>query len=144
MATILFYEKPGCQNNTRQKLLLRQSGHIVEAVNLLEHPWSKTELEHYLGEKPVVEWFNMAAPKVKSGEVNPLLFSREEAIVLMIKEPLLIKRPLMKIGNHYFQGFDIAGLKKLINLVEQEEQSEDLSDMNSCPHNNNYSCTNKE
>ncbi|NTU45590.1 MAG: arsenate reductase family protein [Chlorobiaceae bacterium] len=144
MATILFYEKPGCQNNTRQKLLLKQSGHLVEAVNLLEHPWSKTELEHYLGEKPVAEWFNMAAPKVKSGAINPHLFSREEAIALMIREPLLIKRPLMKIGTCSLQGFDIEELKKLINLVEQDEQSEDLSDMNSCPHNNNYSCTNKE
>ncbi|WP_076789919.1 arsenate reductase family protein [Chlorobium sp. KB01] len=144
MATILFFEKPGCQNNTRQKALLEDSGHQVEAVNLLEHSWSKEELARYLGEKPVAEWFNMAAPKVKSGEVNPHLYSREEAIALMIREPLLIKRPLMKIGNHYFQGFDIAGLKKLINLVEQEKQSENLSDMNSCPHNNNYSCTIKK
>lgn len=67
MATILFYEKPGCKNNTRQKAMLELSGHEVEAVNLLEYSWSKEELEEYLGEKPVAECFNPAAPAIKSG-----------------------------------------------------------------------------
>ncbi|NTW68903.1 MAG: arsenate reductase family protein [Chlorobiaceae bacterium] len=143
MATILFYEKPGCQNNTRQKALLEHSGHSVDALNLLEHPWTKEELEEYFGKKPVAECFNVAAPRIKSGEVNPLLFTKEEAITLMIKEPLLIKRPLMKIGSRYFQGFDIDELKKLISL-DSIEKSIELGEINSCPHNNNYSCITKE
>ncbi|TLU87974.1 MAG: arsenate reductase family protein [Chlorobium sp.] len=149
MATVLFYEKPGCINNTRQKAMLESSGHIVECINLLEYPWSKEELEQYLGTKPVSECFNLAAPTVKSGEIDPFSFMREDAIALMIEEPLLIKRPLMKIGNHYLQGFDITSLSTLISLEpiecgEQGEQSSALMDMNTCPHTNNLSCKKTE
>jgi nitrogenase-associated protein len=145
MATVLFYEKPGCRNNTLQKAMLELSGHIVETVNLLEHAWSKEELEQYFAEKPVAECFNPAAPVIKSGELNPLCFTREEAIARMIREPLLIKRPLMKIGNHHILGFDITALKKLISLDPVQGESDvaksfEMSDMNSCPHSSNLSC----
>jgi arsenate reductase len=146
MATILFYEKPGCQNNTRQKAMLECAGHSVEAVNLLEHPWSAEELAIYLGDKPASECFNMAAPKVKSGEINPSHFTKAEAIALMLREPLLIKRPLMKIGDLYMQGFDTSKLGTVITLDavrggEKAIQSFKMGDMNSCPHSNNITCT---
>jgi len=35
MATVIFYEKPGCGNNTKQKVWLAASGHTVLAKNLL-------------------------------------------------------------------------------------------------------------
>ncbi len=150
MATVLFYEKPGCINNTRQKAMLESSGHIVACVNLLEYPWTKEELEQYLGTKPVAECFNLAAPAVKSGETDPFSFTREEAIALMIEDPLFIKRPLMKIGNHHLQGFDIATLRSLISLEPIEcgeqhgEKSSAMMDMNTCPHTNNLSCNKPE
>ena len=149
MATILFYEKPGCRNNIRQKAMLESSGHTVEAINLLEYPWSKEELEKYLGNKPVSECFNPAAPAIKSGELNPDSFTKEEAIAIMILVPLLIKRPLMKIDSHHLQGFDTTALKKLISLdplqePEDEVKSFNISNMNSCPHDNNLLCTKEE
>lgn len=146
MATILFYEKPGCRNNNRQKAILELAGHTVEALNLLEHAWSKEELEKYLGDNPVAECFNQAAPTIKSGELNPHGFTREEAIAIMIQQPLLIKRPLMKIGSQHLQGFNTTILKTLINLTPLHYEDEmttsiEMSDMNSCPHDNNFSCT---
>jgi len=149
METILFYEKPGCQNNIRQKKILELSGHVVEAVNLLEHPWTKEELDRYLGKKPVADCFNPAAPAIKSGLVNPFDFTKEEALEAMIKEPLLIKRPLLKIGKHCIQGFDTAILENLINLkpvqgAENIVEKLDITDLNSCPHIDNSSCINQE
>ena len=35
MAKIIFYEKPGCGGNARQKALLLASGHELEVRNLL-------------------------------------------------------------------------------------------------------------
>ena len=149
MGTILFYEKPGCQNNIRQKNILELSGHIVESVNLLRHPWTTEELSAFLGVKPVAECFNMAAPAIKSGAVNPSAFSKEEALEMMIKQPLLIRRPLMKIESHYIQGFDRAVLQSLINLkpVEDSEhsvESSGMNDLNSCHNINNATCINQE
>ena len=149
MTTILFYEKPGCHSNIRQKKMLELAGHTVASVNLLEHPWTKEELGLYLGDKKVSDCFNPAAPAIKSGSVNPFVFSKEEALEVMIKEPLLIKRPLLKIGSHYIQGFDISLLQELINLKPVQGNKNFLeefgiSDLNSCPHINNASCINQE
>ena len=41
MASVLFFEKPGCVNNTRQKALLAASGHSVWARNLLAEKWTR-------------------------------------------------------------------------------------------------------
>jgi len=149
METILFYEKPGCQNNIRQKKILELAGHAVESVSLLEHPWTKEELDHYLGEKKIADCFNPAAQAIKSGLVNPLEFTKDEALEAMIKEPLLIKRPLMKIGNHCIQGFDAEVLQNLINLkpvqgAENIVEGFGIEDLNSCPHIDNSSCIKQE
>ena len=149
MQAILFYEKPGCQNNTRQKAILEHAGHTVQSINLLEHPWTKEELSLYLGDKPAAECFNQAAPIIKSGQLNPQEFTKEEALELMVKEPLLIKRPLIKIGNHCIQGFDTTVLQNLISLSPRKgaKNIEDefvKTDLNSCPHTDNLKCTIKE
>ncbi len=148
MTTILFFEKPGCRNNSRQKAMLQLSGHTVEALNLLEYPWTKEELGCFLGENPVAECFNPAAPSVKSGETDPNACSRDEALDAMIGNPILIKRPLMKIGERCIQGFNMAQLRNIISLsplpgAEKVVESLRMTDMDNCPHLANFSCTNQ-
>ncbi len=145
MSTIVFFEKPGCQTNSRQKAVLELAGHAVEARNLLDYPWTKAELELYFGEKPVAECFNPAAPSIKSGAVDPHLFTREEALDMMIETPLLIKRPLMKVEGHCIQGFETSTLKTIISLDPLEGaagvmNSFMMSDLSSCPHGSGISC----
>jgi nitrogenase-associated protein len=146
MTAILFFEKPGCMNNTRQKAMLELSGNTVESVSILEHPWTKEELTPYLGTKPVSECLNPSAPALKSGALRPENLTREEAIEMMVREPILIRRPLMKIGDRCLQGFDTAKLREIICLeavpgAEQVVVSLKMTDLDSCPHNSSISCT---
>ena len=112
MADIIFYEKPGCAGNTRQKRLLIQAGHRLEVRNLLTEPWTAERLQAFFGDLPVAKWFNLAAPRVKSGEVQPAALTAEQALRLMLNEPLLIRRPLMErhqAGEPLrMAGFDIT------------------------------------
>ena len=48
MAEVIFYEKPGCINNTKQKALLQAAGHLVDARNLLTESWSSESLWLFL------------------------------------------------------------------------------------------------
>lgn len=121
MANIIFYEKTGCASNAKQKALLLASGHQVDARDLLREPWSVSSLRPYFGAKPVREWFNVASPRVKSGEVNPDSISPQEAMVLMIMDPGLIRRPLMRIGDHCEAGFDTASVRRWIGLNPEAE-----------------------
>ena len=110
MATVLFFEKPGCGNNTRQKVWLAASGHTVLAKNLLKEKWRKDELRPYFGELPVAQWFNPGAPRIKSGEVNPSALDADTALSMMVAEPLLIRRPLMEVNGVRKVGFDVAAI----------------------------------
>lgn len=106
MAIVTFYEKPGCGTNARQRLALSNAGHTLEVRSLLTEPWTAERLRGFFGDTPVAAWFNPAAPKVKSGAVDPSAVDAETAIALMLAEPLLIRRPLVETESGRCAGFD--------------------------------------
>lgn len=116
MAQVVFYEKPGCINNTRQKKLLLAAGHALIVRDLLEEQWTAEQLLPFFGQLPVAEWFNRTAPAVKSGEVDPDGVSEQEALALMLAMPLLIRRPLMQVAGEYRIGFDMEAVDAWIGL----------------------------
>jgi len=119
MAHITFYEKPGCGGNARQKAMLLAAQHTLDVKNLLDAPWTKDSLLLFLQPLAVAEWFNRAAPQVKSGEVVPESLDAETALALLLAQPLLIRRPLMEVGEQRMVGFDTAAVHAWIGLGEQ-------------------------
>lgn len=126
MATLIFYEKPGCGNNARQKLLLKNAGHEVIARDLLAEPWTAERLREFFGELTVADWFNRAAPQVKSGEVVPERLDADAALALMLAEPLLIRRPLMECDGKRIAGFDAERVAAWIGASLVREEHGDL------------------
>ena len=96
MAHLVFFEKPGCGGNAKQRALLEAAGHTLDRRNLLTAHWTRERLLEYLAALPVAQWFNRAAPRVKSGEVQPEQLDADSALALLLAEPLLIRRPLMQ------------------------------------------------
>ena len=131
MAEVIFYEKPGCINNTQQKKMLQEAGHMVVECNLLTTPWTSTMLRRFFGDLPVAQWFNLSAPSIKAGEVVPEQLSREAALTKMLIDPLLIRRPLMQVGDVYRVGFDSDAVHAWIGLAVDEAQRQ--QDVESCP-----------
>jgi nitrogenase-associated protein len=126
MGTLIFYEKPGCGNNTRQKRLLRDAGHEVIARDLLSEPWTAERLRAFFGALPVPDWFNRAAPRVKSGEIVPERLDADTALALMLAEPLLIRRPLMECDGKRIAGFDAERVADWIGAPLVREEHGDL------------------
>jgi nitrogenase-associated protein len=120
MAKVIFYEKPGCGGNARQKALLVSSGHELEVRNLLAEPWTAERLRAFFGSRPVAEWFNGSAPRVKSGEIDPGALTPETALALMVADPILIRRPLMQVGDRREAGFDADLVDAWIGLRPTE------------------------
>ena len=120
MAYITFYTKLGCLAAGKQLRLLRESGHRIDVQDLLTQPWRASELAKYFSGLPVAERFNMNAPRVKSGEINPAALDVDAALELMLADPLLIRRPLMVVGNRRICGFDPVFLQNWIGLVAAE------------------------
>jgi len=127
MARIVFYEKPGCGNNTKQKALLAAAGHEVVARNLLAEPWTHERLLEFFGKRPVADWFNRAAPRVKDGEIVPEEIDADTALRLMLQDPLLIRRPLIEAEGRKEIGFDQNLIHGWLGLTTGG------SDLESCP-----------
>jgi len=129
MATVLFYEKPGCANNTRQKVLPAAAGHTVQARNLLTERWTAQRLRAFFGDLPVAQWFNPSTPRIKSGEIDPAELDAGAALALMLNDPLLIRRPLMEVADERCAGFNPESVDAWIGL-----QSPALvGDVETCP-----------
>ena len=131
MATIHFYEKPGCLNNTRQKQLLREAGHLLVVYDLLQQPWAADpeKLRSFFSNMPVADWFNRSAPAIKNGELMPGTMSAEQAIQLMVATPLLIRRPLLEVDGRRRAGFDLEQIESWLGLASNQR----AIDLETCP-----------
>jgi nitrogenase-associated protein len=117
MSSIVFYEKPGCGGNARQRALLEAAGHTLTRRDLLSEPWTADVLLAFLAPLPVPLWFNRAAPRIKSGAVVPESLDAESAIALLLHEPLLIRRPLMqREDGARMVGFDVAEVQRFVGI----------------------------
>jgi len=118
MTHIIFFEKPGCGGNARQKALLLAAHHTLDVRDLLRWPWTPESLLAFLAPLPVPNWFNRAAPRIKSGEVVPEALSADTALALLLDEPLLIRRPLMQRTDNdtCHVGFETAAVDAWVGL----------------------------
>ncbi|MEJ2501248.1 MAG: ArsC/Spx/MgsR family protein [Campylobacterales bacterium] len=116
MNLVLFYEKPGCTTNARQKKILTDAGCMLIVQNLLELSMGPDELRSYLEARPVPQWFNPNAPAVKNGEIDPHAFNAETALPLLLENPILIRRPLISVNGQRMCGIDPAKIEALINV----------------------------
>lgn len=130
MTSVVFYEKPGCGTNARQKLMLERAGHTVVAKNLLAEPWTGERLRIFFADTPVSAWFNPAAPRIKSGEIKPEAIGAVAAIDLMLEDPLLIRRPLIEADGQCCAGFEREPVPSLLGHRDLDDVQ--LDDVQGC------------
>lgn len=142
MAKILFFEKTGCKNNTKQKQILEYNGHEVVPIDIINYAWTKSELLDFFNEIEPKNWFNLNAPSITNGLVNPIDFDKDSAIEALLNEHILIKRPLLIIGNSKLVGFNIDEINNVaaININAHPSITTMLDDISKgCPNKNNPS-----
>jgi arsenate reductase (glutaredoxin) len=111
----IFYEKTGCSGNAKQKELLKSHNISFSVKSLLDTSWSKESLGEFFKGLDTKDIFNPFAPQIRDKEIDINSLSKDEAIELMIKNPILIKRPLLDINGVKVCGFDIEKINELLN-----------------------------
>lgn len=139
MADVIFYEKPGCAGNAKQKSLLKLAGHRLFVKNILTAPWSVETLRPFFGDKPIAEWFNRNAPQVKNGVIDLQCMTEEGAMRAMLMTPILIRRPLMEVDGVKSAGFDADYIDRWIGL-SRDSQTVLHHDLEQCRSNNGKPC----
>jgi nitrogenase-associated protein len=102
--------------------MLAAAGHTVWAKSLLTEAWTAERLLTFFGARPVAEWFNRAAPKVKSGEVVPEQMQADKALEMMLADPLLIRRPLIAANGRFEVGFEAELIDSWLGLSNKVKQ----------------------
>ena len=65
--------------------------------------------------RPAGEMFNSRSPSVKSMGLEPAKLSNDRLIDLMLQEPRLVRRPVVRIGDKVHFGAGSKVLEKLLN-----------------------------
>ncbi|MBU0681249.1 MAG: nitrogenase-associated protein [Proteobacteria bacterium] len=134
MAEIIFFEKPGCINGDKQKAILRAAGHSLSCIDILKYPWSPEKLLIFVAGKEPSEMINSTAPAVKKGEVVHERLFFDEALNLMVANPILIKRPLIAVNGLSIQGFTDPRLAPFLGDWDGREN------VTTCPKLQTLSC----
>jgi nitrogenase-associated protein len=129
--SVIFWEKPGCVGNNRQKSELRKQGIDLEVRDLISHQWSKDTLRPFFGGSPLDEWFNQTAPALKSGDIKPSELSEDDAIALMIDNPILIRRPLLQFEECFQSGFKHGPVLDAIGFQHEDPELLQICPMSS-------------
>ena len=128
-----FYEKTGCSGNAKQKELLKSHNISFSVKSLLDTSWSKETLSEFFKGLELVDIFNPFAPQIRDKEIDISKLSKDEAINLMIKNPILIKRPLLDINGVKICGFNIEKINELLNTnIDTNKKLNSCSSSDSC------------
>jgi arsenate reductase-like glutaredoxin family protein len=76
--------------------------------------FTRTEIEELLRGKPASEMFNFRSPSFKKLGLERDKLSDNELIDLMLKEPRLVRRPVVRINGKVYFSADKSVLEGLI------------------------------
>ena len=86
----------------------------INERDFFKNPFSRAELEGLLQGKSASEMFNFRSPSFKQRSLDRDKLNDNELIDLMLEEPRLVRRPVVRIGNTVYFGADRSILENLI------------------------------
>ena len=86
----------------------------INERDFFKNPFNRTEIEELLQGKPAAEMFNFRSPSFKQLGLERDKLSDGELIDLMLKEPRLVRRPVIRIGDSVYYGADKSVLEGLV------------------------------
>jgi arsenate reductase-like glutaredoxin family protein len=79
-----------------------------------KNPFSEKELREIIGDGSIEMFLNTWTPLYRERNMKQKPPSKDEAIKLMLKDPNLLKRPVIVKGKKKLSGFNEAELKELL------------------------------
>lgn len=79
-----------------------------------KNPFTEKELRDLIGDSPIEPFLNTRTPLYRKRNMKQKPPSKDEAIKLMLKDPNLLKRPVIVKGKRKLTGFNEAEVKQLL------------------------------
>jgi len=74
--------------------------------DFFKEPFTREEIKALLQDKPASDMFSFKSPSFKALELDQAKLKDNDLINLMLKEPRLIRRPVVKISTDVYFGAD--------------------------------------
>ena len=110
---VQFLHKPNCTTCKKAKKFLEKRGFQLYFRDLAKQRLSSTELEKLIGKRDYTEFLNSRNELFRKKHMAENPPPRKEAIRMMVKEPNLIRRPVVVAGGRVVVGFDEDGMARL-------------------------------
>jgi arsenate reductase len=86
----------------------------INERDFFKNTFTRAEIEELLEGKPASEMFNFRSPSFKQLGLKKENLTDNELIDLMLKEPRLVRRPVVRIGDKVYFSADKSVLEGLI------------------------------
>ena len=94
--------------------MLSQKKVEINDRDFFKTPFTRAEIEALLQGKPASEIFSFRSPSFKALGLDQAKLADDDLINLMLKEPRLIRRPIVKIGKKVYFGADSKVLAEIL------------------------------
>lgn len=85
----------------------------INSRDFFKAPFTAEEIKALLNGQPAAEIFNFRSPSYKALGLDAARLNSDDLIKLMLKEPRLIRRPVVKMGGNTYFGADSKMLAEL-------------------------------
>ena len=95
-----------------------QNGYTVEERDYFKEPFTETELRELvteMGEPGVTSMFAARSPSLKKMGLNAADLSDERKLSLMLEEPRLVRRPIVRLGDRLIAGASVKAITEALS-----------------------------
>ena len=96
---VRIYHNPRCNTSRTTLALLRQKGIEPEIVEYLKTPYTAAELKTLLGQMKMSAKALVRKKEAAALGIDPATMSEEALIAAMVKNPILVERPIVVSGG---------------------------------------------
>ena len=96
---VRIYHNPRCNTSRRTLALLREKGIEPEIVEYLKTPYTAAQLKTLLGQLKMPATALLRKKELAAAGIDPGTLSEEALIAAMVKNPIIVERPIVVSGN---------------------------------------------
>ncbi len=93
--SVTMYHNPRCNTSRKTLALLREKGVEPEIVEYLKTPYTATQLKHLLSQLKLPASSLVRKKEAAAADIDPKSLPEEELIAAMVKNPILVERPIV-------------------------------------------------
>lgn len=116
MGEIVLYAKKSCTQCKKAIAFLNKKGVPYQVKDIVHEPPPRSLLEKVIKAENIYASLNQRSTTYKDNQLGKRRTTKNEAIRLMLKDPNLIKRPLIIRDNKAYQGFDEKSLLDFVTI----------------------------